>query len=525
MSVDPRLPQTIVEIDWLDDGFGGTLDDVTDDVRATPGVSIQRGKDTARPRAQPMIDAADVTLGNQDHRYSAENAGSDLYPYVVPDRPLRVSVGSGSDVAYEAALTYDDDATYYNAVIVAPIFSGLLDEPQESHTVAGERHVQFRALGQMSLLKDVLISTDLYSSIRTDEAIEHVLDAAGWPALARVISTGDTTMNWWYADQTDAWSALLRLLETEGAGASLYEDGRGRLHFENRLYRSINSRATTSQQTFDADPTETNPGFVGYQYTHNLRDVYNGVIMRNDIVGPLTVIPVWQYGQSLSLSASESRTWHAALELPIASVTTPTVTTDYVVTSGSVAAFTATKLYAAQIDITITAGGGGAVIDGPGGSTTGPQVRANTLIDGYTEWSGQTAAPHALYANRNRSLSLNDAGAWPWISQPTAQALCDAAANYYSEGRAIISLEIMNRDATRVGQLVAREISDRITIQAGSNEFNGDAWIEQLNYAISDGGRVARLGIVASRASVGAEYVENPALWDIGAWDEDPWGN
>jgi hypothetical protein len=239
----------------------------------------------------------------------------------------------------------------------------------------------------------------------------------------------------------------------------------------------------------------------------------------------LAVDDIWFFGDTLALGASASQTFHITTQRAVDSIVTPTVTTDYVVTAGSVAAFTATKVAAQKVDITITAGAGGVTLDGPGGSTTGPQVRATILAPGYREVARQTAAPSSVYANRRRSLLLNDAGVLSHISQPSAQALVDAAANYYSEGRPTISLEIMNRDAARVDQMITRDISDRITIHAGSNEFNGDAWIEQLNYSITEGGRIARLGIATSRASVGAGYVENPALWDEAAWDEGVWGN
>lgn len=524
MSVDPRILQIEVEIDWDDGGFGGADDVVTDDIRNTPGLTIQRGKDTARPRAQPMIDSADVTLGNQDQRYTAANAGSPLYPFVAPDRPMRATMSVGTDATYEAALTYNDSSTYYNGIGSWPIFTGLTEEPQETRTLAGERHVQFRALGKMSLLKDVLVSTDLRDDIRTDEAIGEVLDAAGWPTADRVISVGDTTMNWWWLYQTDAWSALMTLLETEGAGASLYEDGRGLIHFENRNYRVINTRATVVQQTFDTEPAETNPGFVSYQYSHNIRDIYNDVSMPT-IVSALIGFPmVWEYGETLTLGASQSLTLHIVTTDPMIEVEVPTVTTDYVVTSGSLSVFTATRYKANVIDIVITAGGGGVVLDGPGGSTRGPQVRAASLFTSYQELAAQTAAPVSIYTNRNRALDLNEAGVWPYISQPTAQALCDAAANYYSEGRPTISIVVMNRDAVRMNQMLQRDISDRIAIDAGANEFVGECWIEQLNYEIKDGGRVARLEMVTSRASLGPGYVESPALWDSGAWDEDVWG-
>ncbi len=521
---DPRIATTVVAVDWQDNGM---LDDVSDDIRATPGVSAQRGKDSARPRAPAMIGSADITLNNQDHRYTSENAGSDIYPFVLPDRPIRIGISTGTDQSYEAAIAYDATDTYYNGVGVLGIFSGFTEEPQESQDISSERHVQFRALGRMQLLRGTIISTTLYSSIRTDEAIGHVLDAAGWPAADRVIATGDTTMNWWWVDEQDAWDALTDLLETEGAGASLYEDGEGNVHFESRSYRAITTRCTTVQATFDATTSGSNPGFTAVSFTQNARDVYNDVSMtvahRDFWNGKV----VWTYGSSLTLTGGQVLEIFAHVDDPIYSVTAPVVTTDYAVTAGSLTSFNATLISATTVKLVITAGGGGVTLDGPSGSTTGPQLRANILWTYYKEQASQTTSADPLFASRTRSLSLNDAGARMEIPQATAQALCDAAAVYYSIGRPSVSFGIVNRDATRLAQIMQRQISDRVHVDTGPNEFAGDVWIEQLNYEITLGGRVARCGIVASRASsgTGGGYVENPAVWDTGEWDAGLWGN
>lgn len=515
---------TVVQIDWQDNG---SWDDVTDDIRSQQGIVVQRGKDAARARAQPMIAAADVTLDDRNHRYTAENSGSDIYPFVLPDRPLKASFSVGTDLTYnEAAITYDEDDTYYQGVGTLDMFTGYTDEPQESRVI-GERHVQFRALGAMTRLKGVIVSTALYAAIRTDEAVGHVLDAAGWPTEARVISTGDTTMNFWWLDKQDAFTALTDLLETEGAGASLYEDGAGYVHFENRNYRVIASRSTTSQVTFDAFEATSNPGFTFYAYTQGTRDVYNDVHMTVNVSYMWNGFEIWSHGQTLTLTGGQVFTQVIHLDDPVSAVTTPVLTTDYVVTSGSLSSVTTELLNANTVILTWTAGGGGVVLDGPGGSTEGPQMRGDQMRLQFQETASQTADPSPYFASRQRSLDLGQIGARQEISQPTAQALCDAAAAYFYEGMPIISIEFANRDQTRIDEMLQREISDRITIDGGANEFSGEAWIEQINHAITVGGRVARTGFICSRAlrGTGGGYVENPGLWDEGAWDEALWGN
>lgn len=518
MVVNPRIADSSVEVDWIGDGFGGAYDDVTDDVRNQPGISITRGKDAARPRSAPMIPSADFTLGNVNKRYSAENAGGPLYQFILPDRRVRIAMLPGVDLAYDDPLyDYDDPEAFYDAQPTVYLFKGLSEEPVYQPD-REQQSVAIRVLGSMAALRGVTISTQLYTAIRTDTAIGHILDAVSWPAADRVISVGDTTMDWWWADNQDAWSALMDLLETEGTGASLYEDGQGRIVFENRNYRQTASRSTASQVTFEVG---TDLGFTNFGYAHGMRDVYNDVYMTIKRRAALSSAKVWEYGSSLTLAPSELRTVIAKSGGdPWQSVQNVTVTTDYVVSAGSLVSVTTTVLTATSVAITFVAGGGGATLLGPASATTGIQLRAAEVTVTSEELVRQTVAI-GTFVTRAQSLDLTQEGARAEISKASAQALADAAAEYYREARPTVSIEIVNVTADQLEQILTREVSDRITINEGPNGFMGDIWIEQITHVVTIGGRLHRCGIVGSKA---LDFTASPATWDAGLWNSGNWG-
>lgn len=519
---NPRVPEARVEVDWMLNGWDESTDVVTDDVRNTPGITTTRGKDSARPRGKPMVSSASFTLGNTSKRYSAENAGSDIYQFTGPDRPTRISIQPGLDLDYDdATIDYDEVDLFWDAQPTVNIFKGLSEEPEE-HPSRDERNVTIGALGSMANLRGVKVSTLLHSAIRTDEAIDIVLDAALWPAADRVLSVGDVTMEWWWLDQEDAWDALVSLVETEGSGASLYEDGQGRVVFENRNYRSTEVRSTSSQGTYLTTSAGGGIPFVNYSYKQNMRDVFNDVRMtiKRRVAQPTAKI--WEYGEPLVLGPSELRTVFAHGSDPWSSVEVVTNVTDYVVSAGGLLSVTtnASGATANTAVITFVATAAGATILGPGSATSGFQIRGNavTVVSEETVYQDAT---FSIGVTRVRSMNLADEGARQEISKPTAIALANAAAEYYREARPTISIEFVNASAAILEQMLAREISDRITIHAGANEFQGDIWIEQINFGISIGGRLTRMGIIGSKAQ---SFTASPALWDSGLWDTGTWG-
>lgn len=522
---------------WNEDDVNSAYNWVHEHMRNNPGVRIERGKDIAQQRGRPAVPSADFVLNNTSKLYSPENAGSPLFQFLLPDRRngIYMLVGRPGGVTYDdTRFTYEEGDVYYNGYAIVPLFYGFTDEPLHEPEIEAQR-MSIKSLGRMSSLRGRKVTTALYTAIRTDEALVHVLTEAGWNASEYVISIGDTTMTHWWAHEADAWTAIMQLLETEGSGASIYENGQGQLVFENRTYRTVADRSTTPQAYYiagnaiDYPPMDSVGGdyigpshlpFQHYTYKQEMRGIFNDVRMSVDIRGadPTEQVIAHQGDDSLSFGVSEVQTFEFVTADPIATVTAPVVTTDYVVDSGSIASTSVVITSARTMTVTITAGGGGAVISGPGTSTTGFQVRGHLYIVLNEQVVTQTV--DAGSSPRVKTLDLTEQGAWPCVSAPTAQTLVNAAAEYYRESRPTISIELTNKDWRCVEEMVSRQISDRVSIYAGPNEFQGDIWIEQINHEVTEGGLVARFGIVGSKAS---DFTASPGLWNSGLWDTAPW--
>ncbi len=126
------------------------------------------------------------------------------------------------------------------------LFRGHLDE----YTVLpakDERKVTLTGLDPLAKLQEAKCFTALYPSIRTGDAINAILDAISWPANARDIDTGGTTLRWWIVNGDDAWAAIGEILEAEGEPSIITSDGNGNVVFRDRHHRLFT--------TLNANPT------------------------------------------------------------------------------------------------------------------------------------------------------------------------------------------------------------------------------------------------------------------------------
>lgn len=537
---NPRVATYRGRISWLGDGtYTGAYDDVSSEMRVNPSIAVTRGKDSARARSGPMVASGTVTLDNQTGRYSPERPDSPIYQLAdLPDRPVILDMLMGTDVDVDSAtIGIDDIDTYIDGTARVRLLTGITEEP-EQHPSRSERAVQYSLLGSMAKLRGRSISTSTLSlNIRTDEAIAIVLNLAGWPAADRVLSVGDTTLLYWWLDEKDAWNALAELLESEGAGAALYEDTNGRVIFQNRNYRSTAARSSSAQALFrdkssaadvdiddpdvlidDVDTLIDGGGtlaFVNFGYGSNRRDVYNEVSHTVNRRVVQSSAAVWNYGTSLVLAASEVKTIfaHSSSGDPWSSISGVTVTTDYVVSAGSLTSVVTTQISATVVAITFTAGGGGATVLGPASATTGPQLRATAVPVVSTERIVQTASGSTLLTTTH-SLNLGDAGASKEMTAASGQSLVNAAAVYYRNPRAIVSIELVNSSWELLDQIGQLEVSDRIAIIEEQTGTASDFWVEQIRHQVDSGGIVHRCQLTCAKTL----DTFPPALWDSGLW-------
>jgi hypothetical protein len=394
---------------------------------------------------------------------------------------------------------------------LVPLFTGNLDDlPQQP--AYNEKTATLPALGSLARLRGVRVSTDLYQNIRIDAALNALLDAAGWPAADRRILQGNTILLWWWLDDRDAFEAAVELLNTEGPGAYLGEDGEGNVVFEGRYHRLTDSRALLPQAVFTEDGMEPwrldrldyNPGLKGVINACSAEAVQRGV-------GPFAVL--WQLGQSVTLGAGEERFFTVRLSDPIYTVSPPVAGTDYTVTTGTLALIEVLPVSRSGGSVTVHVRGGGA----SGCTLTGLQLRGNLLVETNrvrVEHRVDTTTSRGRYGRRNYALSV-----WPEVDPLVAQDFCDAVVNAYQEPRATLSVWIpADVGGYTADRALALRPSDRIALYDAQTGLAGEAFVEQVEYANHGTEFLVRLG--CEEASTAAS---NYLVWDVGSFDEDRW--
>jgi len=503
VTVIPR-----VYIDWNDDGdFVDSNENVTGRVFARPGIVSSRGRDQIRSLTPPSAGSFHAELDNTSRDYSPENSSSPLASYLYPGHKVRATAFVGTEDTYNSSTLYNSTALYDGAPAYH-VATNLLDDIPQNPAI-GVQTVEVPSIGTLSRLVGKRISTALYQSIPISTAMGYILDAVGWATADRVISTSTTTLDWWWLDDADAWDAMQTLFFSEGPGAALYEDALGRFVFEDRTYRILQSRCTTSQMTLAA--IDTTPPISAMTYQSGIKDIVNycSVSYAKRAAGSLAA--VWSLGSSVTLAAGESRSFVARSSTgdPFTAAVTPVLTTDYTVSVGSISAVSLSRTSGAQVTVTITAGGSGATV-------TALQLRAQLVS---VSASGSIANTVSATTSISRyGLRPFNYPTWPEIAINTLQDLVNTVVSTYMVPQPRISITAIGIDDTAVVALLSREVSDRVSVADPTSGFASDVFIEQITVRVTDAGRVAvTFGCTKTTAT-------GYGIWDTSLWDTGRWG-
>ncbi|HEU4327457.1 MAG TPA: hypothetical protein VFS21_30240 [Roseiflexaceae bacterium] len=184
--------------------------DVTADVRER--VSIRRGRQTERDRIE--AGTATLTLDNRTRKYDSTNTGSPYNGYILPMRPIRIRATWGG-------ITYGLFRGYVAAW--SPV------EPGGQDAVVNLRCVDaFTYFSQAPL---TLNRSQELGNVR----IGAILDALGWPAADRAISTAKSTLQSIVDGDASALQHLQNVADSENG--LLFIDAQGRVAFQDRHYR------------------------------------------------------------------------------------------------------------------------------------------------------------------------------------------------------------------------------------------------------------------------------------------------
>lgn len=478
-----------VTIDW--DGNGvvtGIGEAVTNDVIGNGAWTFTYGRDQARQLRPPRIGSGGFNLCNVNRIYSPENTAS----------PIANDMGVAADVAF--------DATHQG--VDYPLFRGFVDD-FTVHPDYGNRTVDFTLIDRLARLQNTQLSTAVYTARRTGQIINIILDEIGWPPGERDIDVGGTFTRYWWAEDTDAFTALREIIAAEGPPAIAYADSSGTFVFKDRHHRLVDANSTTSQATFNAPAFDCDsPPVTGFsytppfEYTHGWRDIINTVATSvEELQAAIDHEVVWTADSPISLAPGQTVSITATTDTPVIDAITPVAGVDLTSTGSGTVTATLARTSGRSITINVTS----AVFDA---TVTSLQLRARPVTNLRTI---------TLSESDSASVTLNGERRYPdripWATPNDVSAVISQIIGNYAARRPTVRMRIVAADEAHLLQILTRTISDQITIGNGELGLFGAFFVEQVTHVI----RRANTGLLpVHEAVLGCERqpslsVDNPA--------------
>lgn len=452
------------EIDWDNDGdYADTGEDVSARVRAQSTFTTSHGRRQNRRLSPPAASRARFALINTTGDYYPDNSGSPIFGDVAPGRPVHATVNFNSS-------DYD--------VFTGNLFGlDFVADPFEPF-------VNIECLDVVNTLNRSNVAVDATVGPTIDECIGALLDAVGWSATARDLDVSPITLPvWWAEGDRSAWEELLLLLEVEGPPSVAYVGPDGDFVFKSRHHRLLDSRSTSSQDTFRETGTE--PLFSRFSFDPGWRDIINRVEI------PLT-----------PLSGSGEEIVHKSTESFLTS-NLGTVDVEFTTTTP----FPADSAIVSKLDSRA-----GPATDDPDlwdWSISGTFPNYTLTIEGGDDISGLISSIDyweisAVPYNRTATSVVTDEDTtsqdaygirtWrarsPWhTSEPYAETLAALILNDRKDPRTIAHIEVTNAGTTRYVAGLDKQISDRVTVTDGESSTNGDFYVENIGHTVDQGGK------------------------------------
>lgn len=452
------LPTYAFAIDWGNDGSYTDLgDEVTGDVISD--VTITYGRDQDRQLNPASVGNAALTLCNVSRAYSPEMATSPLYGNLEPARPMR------------AQITWSGN-TY-------PLFIGRIDD----YTIKADfsdRTVDFTFLDGLNDLQEIKLSTEVYSSMRTGELINTILDLVGWTG-GRAIDNGATIVKFWWAEGTDAFQAINDLVASEGPPAIAFIAPDGTFVFQDRHHRLQNDMSINVQATFAEKMLGdcTAPAVTGFHFTppftyaHGWRDIVNSVdfsVDERQQDDELTA--VYSSEDNINLAIGQAYEITFSGNDPFVNAITPVAGTDYTTVGAGTLNVTLSRTSGASAKLTLLAVGGSITIQTM-------QVRANAIpVKRTIKVHREDGASIATHGERTYP------GNSPWANANDADAIASMVLLRYAQRRPTVQLRVVTQDPVHFVQVLSRTVGDRIHIVNGEMGLDDDFFVERVTHQI-----------------------------------------
>lgn len=447
-------------VDWNDDGdYSDTGEDITARVLRSGGpVRFTYGRDQARALGAIRAGETAFSVNNESKDYSPDNASSPLFGNLEPGRPVVIRATFNST-------TYD-------------LFQGFLDNYELRPRSSSVSTVEFSALDLLHKLGQAKMSTPMHDSLQTGEALHVLLDEIGWPEEARDIDQGATTLRWWWEEGTDGFTAMKRVVDSEGPPAFAFVGADGNFVFRDRHHRFQQTASTTVQATFRATGTE--PLFsepLGYNI--GWRDLINQVVIEVEEREAQPILPVWSTTTEYVLAAGETLTLDVKPDNPFIGAVTPTTRDrDVVLRSGSNPVISISRDSGQSTQLTIRATNATIIQSVRLRAQLVPIVRKVRVVAENTD----SIAKHGVRTDTSIAPV--------WANVHDALAIGKVIVAQRGQRLPVVSITVNNGHNDRLTQILSRDLSDRIHIvETAESGIDDDFFIEKIEHEISEAGK------------------------------------
>ena len=480
-------------VDWNNDNdYSDADENISSYIQ---NIEWERGRDLANNLTGSSVSGIlKVTLRNTSNIFSSFNSSSDLFGNILPSRTVKLQMGGGS-FPYTFPFSFNTDQ-----------WTGYLESLVPFPDMQGNNIAILTAVGSLAFLNKKTIKVAPQSNRRTDLAIGDILDAAGWGAGDRDLDEGNTTITRFTIPQNTKTIDALKMVEKSENGF-ISETKDGKIKYEKRQARLLDSNATTSQATLSDATNASNFSFNLIEQEDNLINIVNEVTVdvkffSTDSDADIVWVHAETGSDSPSIPAGQSRIYRASFP-QLTSDTTQTLYTS----ADSINAWTTT---AATTDVLANLSA-----DGTGTNATSDLTIVNTKTSNFmdiklTNGNASTVFITKLQARATvtrstdmTQITANDTtsetafgkrvfnGDAPFLpNSEEAFRWCQYNLVRYKDPLQMLKVTIpANRNDTTLDAIMSLDISDRITLdthtKTGLMSADKDFFIESISHFVA----------------------------------------